>query len=64
MLFDLDDINATRKVVRSQDWSCWDNIVANSSDFVGKMAIGSTIKAKIVVIGAYSLRAWKIPTPL
>lgn len=64
MLFALDDINATRKIVRSQDWSCRDNIVANSSDCVGKMAIGSMIKAKILVTGAYSRRAWKIAVPL
>lgn len=64
MLFALDAINATRNIVRSQNWSCRDNIVANSSDCVGKTAIGSTLKAKILVTGAYSLRAWKIPTPL
>lgn len=56
-LFALDDINATKKIVRSQDWSCRDNTVANSSSCVGRMAIGSTIKAKIVVTGAYSRRA-------
>ena len=64
MLFALDDINATRKIVLSQDWSCRDNIVANSSDCVGKMAIGSTIKAKILATGAYSRIAWKIAAPL
>lgn len=64
MLFALDDINATIKIVRSQDWSFRDNIVANSSDCVGKMAIGSTIKAKILVTGTYSRRAWKMPAPL
>lgn len=64
MLFALDAINAKRNIVRSENWSCRYNFVANSSDCVGKTAIGSRIKAKILVTGAYSLRAWKIPTPL
>lgn len=64
MLFALDDINAARKIVLSQDWSCLDNIVANSSDCVGKMAIGSTTKAKTMATGAYSRIAWKIAAPL
>lgn len=57
MLFAFDAINATRNIVRSQNWSCRDNIVANSLDCVGKTAIGSTLKAKILVTGAYSLTA-------